>query len=138
MLKVEWVKVSLNDKVKRIYNPSKDVKCLANQIKSHFKELSGYSLVFEAAPKDKEFALQWSPSLDLTYLLTSNELLEEIYLTHGLQKERKVLRFEILINPEFLPLSESFRNSEIRGSQALLKSEIDEKILNQSNNLRSS
>lgn len=28
--KVEWLKVQLFDKLKRIYNPSKDLKCLAN------------------------------------------------------------------------------------------------------------
>jgi len=30
-------------KIKRIYNPSKDLKCLTNQIRSHFKELNGFT-----------------------------------------------------------------------------------------------
>lgn len=39
--KVEWAKVTLNGKIKRIYNPSQTcLNTFVNQVQSHFKELN--------------------------------------------------------------------------------------------------
>ena len=59
MKRVEWLKISFNYKLKRIFNPSKDLKCLSNQIKSHFRELNEYILVNTVDVMEKEFSIQW-------------------------------------------------------------------------------
>ena len=58
LIKIDCIKVSIGEKVKRIYDPSRDLKCLANQIKSHFKELNGFTIRTSPNLKEKEFVLE--------------------------------------------------------------------------------
>ena len=46
-----------NKPMKTLYNPSKDLKCLANQVKSHFSDLEIFTLVDTEEVGDNEFAI---------------------------------------------------------------------------------
>ena len=54
---VDSVKIQLFDKIKTLQNPSKDLKCLANQIKSHFTELEHFVLVDSDEIQTNEFSI---------------------------------------------------------------------------------
>ena len=57
---VRFITLSLENKpMKTLYNPSKDLKCLANQVKSHFSDLEMFTLVDTEEVGDNEFAIQW-------------------------------------------------------------------------------
>ncbi|CDW84571.1 UNKNOWN [Stylonychia lemnae] len=118
--RVEWLKISLDDKLKRIFNPSKDLKCLSNQVKSHFRELNDFILVNTPEVMEKEFALQWvTPQQKI--IISDNDQLEEIYLMHSLSVDNKIPRFEIVavidgsLNQSNMRQS-SIRNSELKNS----------------------
>ena len=80
MKKVDILKVSFLGQVKRIQHPSKDVKCLANQIKGQFKELQAFNLTSNSEIGQNEFSLQWAPTADYQITVVDNDQLEEIYL----------------------------------------------------------
>ena len=57
---MRFITLSLENKpMKTLYNPSKDLKCLANQVKSHFSDLEMFTLVDTEEVGDNEFAIQW-------------------------------------------------------------------------------
>jgi predicted ArsR family transcriptional regulator len=57
---VRVITLSLENKPKKsLYNPSKDLRCLANQVKSHFSDLELFTLVDTEEVGDNEFAIQW-------------------------------------------------------------------------------
>ena len=57
---VRFITLSLQGKPRKsLYNPSKDLRCLANQVKSHFSELEMLALVDTEEVGDNEFAIQW-------------------------------------------------------------------------------
>ena len=57
---MRFITLSLQGKPRKsLYNPSKDLRCLANQVKSHFSELEMLALVDTEEVGDNEFAIQW-------------------------------------------------------------------------------
>src|SRR5438270_96827 len=99
--KIDWIRVQIGDKVKRIYDPSKDLKCLANQIKSHFKELNGFVLRCSPDLIEKEFYLESTSPMGDSIVLSNNLQLEEIYMRCQLAaNQKKVPRLRIFIDFE--------------------------------------
>lgn len=105
---VSAVTLSLLEKpFKTLYNPSKDIKCLANQVKSHFSELELFSLVVDKEEvKDNEFAILWisqsNPGAEeMPIMISDNDQLEEIYLMHSIKKD-KLPHFRIKVDREYV------------------------------------
>lgn len=70
-----------------IASPSKDIKCLANQIRTHLKPLIDFVLSTESEDElqENEFTLHWiSKPNEAPILITDNDQLEEIFNLHFL------------------------------------------------------
>eukprot|EP00347_Sterkiella_histriomuscorum_P004328 403360863 len=105
--KVEWLKVEFNNKVKRVFNPSKDLLCLSNQVKTHFKELNECLLVNSEELELNEFAIIWVTQDQQRIVISDSDQLEEIYMMHCVvqetsipinegQKSTSTLRFQVI------------------------------------------
>lgn len=111
--------MELLDKVKRLQNPSKDLRCLSNQLKSHFRELEGFHLVDKDAEDlgEHEFALQWIAD-DQRVGVSDSDQLEEIFHTHNIQS--RIPRFAVLARPADIAAAREqleMRRSSLRESE---------------------
>ena len=107
-MRLDWAKVTLQSKVKRISKPSCDLTTFVSQVKTHFKELEGVPFRHEDQPAEgqKSFGIKWQSMSTLAEStldksvdaieVTDKDQFSEIMRTHVIGKE-KVPRFQVFI-----------------------------------------
>lgn len=69
-------------------------------MRTHFRELNQMGFSDQENFEKNEFIVQWVTQDQAPIIISDSDQLEEIYMMHGLSKDNKIPRFQILARPE--------------------------------------